>query len=50
MKDIGQASSLEPPERRPPQRGAPDPDNKKISTIKGGRSRAQLLGLAYFCC
>ena len=46
MKDIGQASSLEPPERRPPQRGTPGPDKKKISTIKGGRSRAQLLGLA----
>jgi RND family efflux transporter MFP subunit len=46
MMDIGQASSLEPPERRPPQRGTPVPDEPEISTIKGGRSRAQLLGLA----
>jgi hypothetical protein len=46
MSEIGQASSLESPDRRSPERGAPDPEEPKISPSKGGRSRARLLGIA----
>jgi RND family efflux transporter MFP subunit len=46
MTEIDQASSLESPDRSSPERGTPDPDDPKISTSKGGRSRARLLGFA----
>ena len=46
MMEIGQASSLEPPDRSAPERGTPAPDEPKIAPSKGGRSRARLLGLA----
>jgi RND family efflux transporter MFP subunit len=46
MAEIGQASSLESPDRSSPERGTPDPSEPKISPSKGGQSRARLLGFA----
>jgi len=46
MTEIGQASSLESPDRSSPEHGTPNPDKPKISPSKGGLSRARLLGFA----
>jgi RND family efflux transporter MFP subunit len=46
MTEDGQASLLESPDRSSPERGTPDPDEPKISTSKGGPSRARLFGRA----
>jgi RND family efflux transporter MFP subunit len=46
MTEDGQASLLESPDRSSPERGTPDPDKPKISTSKGGLSRARLFGRA----